>query len=53
MPTFICVFCNIEKDWASEMVIGGAMPDDCDGVVAGMPYRNLGYCITCVNEGEF
>ncbi len=48
---FICPFCNELKDWASQMTICAATPDNCDGIIAGMPYKELGFCQDCVNEG--
>jgi len=48
--TFICVACGKIREWLTHMVVLGAMPNDCDGIVAGMPYKNTGFCIICVED---
>lgn len=48
---FLCPYCNKLKEWVSQMVIIGSLPEDADGIICGMPYQELGYCQDCV-EGD-
>lgn len=52
MKDFVCRICHNVRDWYSQMHVIGATPEDCDGIIAGMPYKNTGICTVCTGEDE-
>ena len=53
MKDFVCRICHNVRDWYSQMHVIGATPEDCDGIIAGMPYKNTGICTVCTGEEEY
>lgn len=50
--TFVCAFCDQEKDFHSQAVISAAHPDRADFVVTGMPAQFLGFCLDCLESAD-
>ena len=51
-PEFVCGACGEIKDFYSQAVLAGCMPESAEYWICGMPCVFLGFCEDCVTDGS-